>query len=168
MTDKGDTTAGHAYGIAAYRPTGALLGGKTVTIAADGTMAGSDGLMFVAFTGGYLQALVKKAGRYDAKADVRGGTQIAVLDVLSGKTGPGRNLPDIPALPALRREARPRSRGWRRSSARTTTRAGWSWSARARSCGRWRCRRSSRSTRRRRCSSRRRASRSSSRSPSIR
>lgn len=98
VTDRGDTKAGHSYSIAAYKPTGALLGNKTVTIAADGTLAGTDGLTFVAFTGGYLQALVKKAGRYNAKADVRGGTQVAVLDILSGKTGPGRNLPDIPAF----------------------------------------------------------------------
>ena len=52
--------------------------------------------MFVAFTGGYLQALVKKPGRYDARADVRGGTQMAVLDVLSGRTGPGKKVEDIP------------------------------------------------------------------------
>jgi hypothetical protein len=50
----------------------------------------------VAFTGGYLQALVRKPGRYDAKADARGATQMAVLDVLSGKTGPGKNVPNIP------------------------------------------------------------------------
>ena len=54
--------------------------------------------MFVAFSGGYLQALVKKAGRYDAKADVRGGSQVAVLDVLSGKTGPGKNLNNAEVL----------------------------------------------------------------------
>ena len=95
VTDKGERAGGHAYAISAYRPTGALLGGKTITIAGDGTIAGSDGLVFVAFTGGYLQALVKKPGRYDARRDARGGTEIAVLDVLSGKTGPGRNLPDI-------------------------------------------------------------------------
>jgi hypothetical protein len=95
VTDKGERAGGHAYAISAYRPSGALLGGKTITIGGDGTIAGSEGLVFVAFTGGYLQALVKKPGRYDAKRDARGGTEIAVLDVLSGKTGPGRNLPDI-------------------------------------------------------------------------
>jgi hypothetical protein len=91
-TDKGDTPAGHAYSIAAYRPNGAELGSKLLTIGPDGTLAGSQGLVFVAFSGGYLQALVKKAGRYDAKADVRGGTQIAVLDILTGKTGPAKSL----------------------------------------------------------------------------
>jgi hypothetical protein len=95
VTDKGERAGGHVYAISAYRPNGALLGGKTMTIGGDGTIAGSDGLVFVAFTGGYLRALVKKPGRYDAKRDARGGTQIAVLDVLSGKTGPGRNLPDL-------------------------------------------------------------------------
>jgi hypothetical protein len=91
-TDKGDTAAGHAYSIVAYRPNGAELGSKLVTIGPDGTLAGSQGLVFVAFSGGYLQALVKKPGRYNAKADVRGGTEIAVLDILTGKTGPVKNL----------------------------------------------------------------------------
>jgi hypothetical protein len=96
VTDKRDKPAGHAYDIAAYRPDGTPMGRKQVTIAADGTLAGGGGLVFVAFTGGYLQALVKKPGRYDARADVRGGTQMAVLDILSGKTGPGKNVSDIP------------------------------------------------------------------------
>ena len=91
-TDKGDTPAGHAYSIVAYRPNGAQLGSKLVTIGPDGTLAGSQGLVFVAFSGGYLQALVKKPGRYDARADVRGGTEIAVLDILTGKTGPAKSL----------------------------------------------------------------------------
>jgi hypothetical protein len=98
VTDKGASAKGHAYSIAAYRPTGALVGSKVLTIGGDGTLAGTEGLTFVAFTGGYLQALVKKAGSYNAKADLRGGTQIAVLDVLTGKVGPGRNLPNIPAF----------------------------------------------------------------------
>jgi hypothetical protein len=101
VTDKGETAAGHAYSIAAYRPNGAPGGSKLVTIGPNGTMAGTDGLVFVAFTGGYLQALVKKAGRYDAKADVRGGTDIAVLDVLSGKTGPAKKVTDIRAFLTL-------------------------------------------------------------------
>jgi hypothetical protein len=96
VTDKGDKADGHAYDIAAYRPDGTQLGSKRVTIAADGTIAGSGGLVFVAFTGGYLQALVRKPGRYDAKADARGATQMAVLDVLTGKTGPGKSVADIP------------------------------------------------------------------------
>jgi hypothetical protein len=96
VTDKGEKTGGHAYDIAAYRPDGTPMGRKQVTIAADGTLAGAERLVFVAFTGGYLQALVRKPGRYDAKADVRGATQMAVLDILSGKTGPGKNVPDIP------------------------------------------------------------------------
>jgi hypothetical protein len=95
-TDKGDSAAGHAIDIAAYRPDGAPLGRKLVTIAADGTLAGTGHLVFVAFVGGYLQALVKKPGRYDAKADVRGGTQMAVLDILTGKVGAGRAVPNIP------------------------------------------------------------------------
>ena len=105
VTDRGDTPRGHGYDIAAYRPDGTALGRKQLTIAADGTLVGSDGLVFVAFTGGYLQALVKKPGRANAKADVRSGTEMAVLDVLTGKTGPGKNVPDIAAL-FLRREAR--------------------------------------------------------------
>jgi hypothetical protein len=91
-TDKGNTAAGHAYSIAAYKPNGIQIGSKLLTVGPDGTVAGSQGLQFVAFSGGYLQALVKKAGRYDAKTDVRGGTQVAVLEILSGKTGPGRDL----------------------------------------------------------------------------
>ena len=62
----------------------------------------------------------EEAGRYDAKADVRGGTQMAVLDVLSGKTGPGKDVTDIPRFLTLRRQARPRGPAWRRSSASTT------------------------------------------------
>jgi hypothetical protein len=96
VTDRGDTPRGHGYEIAAYRPDGTALGRKPVTIAADGTLVGSEGLVFVAFTGGYLQALVKKPGRYNPRADVRGGTEMAVLDVLTGKTGPGKNVSDIP------------------------------------------------------------------------
>jgi hypothetical protein len=96
VTDKGDKPDGHAYDIAAYRPDGTQVGGKLVTIGADGTIAKSGGLVFVAFTGGYLQALVRKPGRYDAKADARGATQIAVLDVLTGKTGPGKSVSDLP------------------------------------------------------------------------
>jgi hypothetical protein len=95
-TDKGDTAAGHSIDIAAYRPDGVPLGRKLVTIAADGTLAGTGHLVFVAFVGGYLQALVKKPGRYDARADVRGGTQMAVLDVLTSKVGAGRTVPNIP------------------------------------------------------------------------
>ena len=101
VTDKGETAAGHAYSIAAYRPNGAPAGSKLVTIGPGGTMAGTDGLVFVAFSGGYLQALVKKAGRYNAKADVRGGTEIAVLDVLSGKTGPAKKVTDLRAFLTL-------------------------------------------------------------------
>jgi hypothetical protein len=96
VTNKGDKPAGQAYDIAAYRPEGSLIARNQITIARDGTLAGSEGLVFVAFTGGYLQALVKKPGRYNRKTDVRGGTEIAVLDVLSGKAGPGKSLPDIP------------------------------------------------------------------------
>jgi hypothetical protein len=96
VTDKGDKAQGHVYDIAAYRPDGQQLGGKLVTIAADGTLVGTEHLVFVAFTGGYLQALVKKPGRYDAKADVRGVTQLAVLDILSGKTGPAKAVSDLP------------------------------------------------------------------------
>jgi hypothetical protein len=92
MTDKGSVASGHAYSVAAYRPTGAPLGTKLFTIGGDGTVAGTQGLEFVAFTGGYLQALVKKSGRYDKKADVRGGTQVATLDILSGKVGPAKDL----------------------------------------------------------------------------
>ena len=105
--------------------------------------------MFVAFTGGYLQALVKKPGRYDAKADVRGGTEIAVLDVLSGKTGPGRRTSPTSRKFlrfAEKRAEKPGLEAFVRVGRRR--RAGWSWSARARSYARWRCRRSSRSTRR--------------------
>lgn len=98
VTDKGDTPAGHAYNIAAYKPNGAPMGSKLVSIGPDGTLAGSQGLQFVAFSGGYLQALVKKAGRYDAKADLRGGTQLAILDILSGKTTPAKTLPSSPAF----------------------------------------------------------------------
>jgi len=101
VTDKGETAAGHAYTIAAYRPNGAPAGSKQVTIGPNGTMAGTDGLVFVAFSGGYLQALVKKAGRYNAKADVRGGTDIAVLDILSGKTGPAKKVTDLRAFLTL-------------------------------------------------------------------
>lgn len=101
VTDKGETSSGHAYSIAGYRPNGAQLGSKLVTIGANGAIAGSQGLEFVAFSGGYLQALVKKPGRYDAKADVRGGTDIAVLDVLTGKTGAGKKLADIRAFLTL-------------------------------------------------------------------
>jgi hypothetical protein len=96
VTDKGDKADGHVFDIAAYRADGGQVGGKQVTIAADGTLVGTAHLVFVAFTGGYLQALVKKPGRYDAKADVRGGTQLAVLDILSGKTGPAKPVTDIP------------------------------------------------------------------------
>jgi hypothetical protein len=92
MTDKGSVSAGHVYSVAAYRPNGAPMGTKQVIIGSDGTLAGTQGLEFVAFTGGYLQALVKKAGRYDAKADVRGGAQIATLDLLTGKVGAGKDL----------------------------------------------------------------------------
>jgi hypothetical protein len=98
VTDKGQVKTGHAYAISAYKPTGALVGSRTVIIDGTGGLYGFDGLTFVAFTGGYRQALVKKAGRYEAKSDVRGGTQVAVLDILSGKVGPGRNLPNIPAF----------------------------------------------------------------------
>lgn len=98
VTDKGDTPAGHAYNIVAYKPNGAPMGSKLLAIGADGTLAGSQGLQFVAFSGGYLQALVKKAGRYDARADVRGGTELAVLDILSGKTAPAKTLPSSPAF----------------------------------------------------------------------
>ena len=101
VTDKGETPSGHVYSIAAYRPNGAQAGSKLVTIGAGGAMAGSDGLVFVAFSGGYLQALVKKAGRYNAKADVRGGTDIAVLDILSGKTGPAKKVTDLRAFLTL-------------------------------------------------------------------
>jgi hypothetical protein len=101
VTDKGETSAGHAYSIAAYKPNGAQAGSKLVTIGPNGTMPGTGGLVFVAFSGGYLQALVKKAGKYDAKADVRSGTEIAVLDVLSGKTGPAKKVSDIRAFLTL-------------------------------------------------------------------
>ena len=101
VTDKGETPSGHTYSVAAYRPNGGQIGSKQVTIGAGGAIAGSQGLVFVAFSGGYLQALVKKPGRYDAKADVRGGTDIAVLDILTGKTGPAKKLPDIRAYLTL-------------------------------------------------------------------
>jgi hypothetical protein len=84
VTDRGEKADGHAYDIAAFRAGGSALGRKALTIAADGTIAGSQGLTFQAFTNGYLQALVKKPGRYDAHADARGTIQIATYDLLTG------------------------------------------------------------------------------------
>jgi len=84
VTDRGDREDGHAYDIAAFRAGGAPLGRRGLTIAGDGSIVGSGGLTFQAFTNGYLQALVKKPGRYQARADARGAAEVATYDVLTG------------------------------------------------------------------------------------
>jgi hypothetical protein len=84
VTDRGEHADGHAYDVAAFRAGGVQVGRKGLTIAADGTIAGTPGLVFQAFTNGYLQALVKRPGRYDARSDTRGNEEVAVYDVLTG------------------------------------------------------------------------------------
>jgi hypothetical protein len=84
VTDRGEHGDGHAYDVAAFRAGGVQVGRKGLTIAADGTIAGTPGLVFQAFTNGYLQALVKRPGRYDARSDTRGNEEVAVYDVLTG------------------------------------------------------------------------------------
>jgi hypothetical protein len=84
VTDRGERADGHAYDVAAFRAGGVQVGRRGLTIAADGTIAGTPGLVFQAFTNGYLQALVKRPGRYDARSDTRGNEEVAVYDVLTG------------------------------------------------------------------------------------
>ena len=166
VTDKGDAPAGHAYAISAYRPNGVQMGSKLVTIGPDGTLAGSQGLVFVAFTGGYLQALVKKAGRYDAKTDVRSGTEVAALDLFTGKTRPVKSLPDIPALLRLA-DKRAEKPGLEQFVRVDDDKAGLELVGPGEISARWRFPRSSPFTRRRRCGSSNRPVSCFSRSPSI-
>src|SRR4029078_10817095 len=42
-----------------------------------------------------LQAIVKKPGKYDARADVRGTVEIATFDVLSGAVSGAHRLGDL-------------------------------------------------------------------------
>jgi hypothetical protein len=111
VTDRGNGKEGHGFDIAAFRAGGVQLGRKAVTIAADETIAGTPGLTFQAFEGGYLQALVRKAGKYDARADARGGQEIAVYDVLTGAVGGAHRLGDLRRFADLvvKRNERP---GW--------------------------------------------------------
>ena len=95
VADRGERAGGHDYDIAAFRAGGAPVGRKAVTIAADGTIAGSPGLVFQAFAGGYLQALVKKPGRYDARADARSPGEIATYDLLGGKLSGAHRVADF-------------------------------------------------------------------------
>lgn len=96
FTEHGGKGGGRSIDIASYRPDGGLGGSKQVTIGPDGKLGGTGDLTFVGFTNGYLQALVRKAGKYNRAADVREGSQIAVYDVMTGRSGAGKNLPNIP------------------------------------------------------------------------
>jgi hypothetical protein len=100
--------AGRRFTIAAYRPGGALVAQKQLSIGPEGEIAGK-GLGFIGFTSGYLQALVKKPGAYNRKTDARAPAQIAVYDVLGEKVGAGKVLPDIPRFLdfAVKRNERP-------------------------------------------------------------
>jgi hypothetical protein len=95
VTERG-RDGGRAFTIAAYRPGGALIAQKQLAVGAAGEIAGTEGLSFIGFVNGYQQALVKKPGVYDKRSDARGPAQVAVYDVLAGRAGPGKTLPDIP------------------------------------------------------------------------
>jgi hypothetical protein len=107
VTERGES-AGRSFTVAAYRPAGTLVAQKRITVSPEGTIAGTD-LGFIGFIDGYLRALVKKPGAYNARADARGPAQIAVYDVLTGRPGPGKVLPDIPRFLdfAVKRGERP-------------------------------------------------------------
>jgi hypothetical protein len=100
--------AGRSFTIAAYRPGGSLVAQKRLTVGAAGELSGTN-LGFIGFVNGYLQALVKKPGTYDPKTDARGPAQVAVYDVLAGRTGAAKSLPDIPRFLdfAVKRNERP-------------------------------------------------------------
>jgi hypothetical protein len=95
VTDRGDRPEGHVYDVAAYRPGGMSAGRKSLVVAGDGTIKGSGGLVFQSFTNGCLQAIVKKPGKYEARADVRGTVEIATFDVLSGAVSGAHRLGDL-------------------------------------------------------------------------
>jgi hypothetical protein len=101
VTDRGDGEAGHAYDVAAYRAGGATAGRKAITVAADGTIAGTKGLVFQAFTNGFLQAMVKQPGRYDRRVDARGPEEAATFDLLTGAVSGAHRLGDLHAFGGL-------------------------------------------------------------------
>jgi hypothetical protein len=100
-------TDGQTFTIAAYRPSGGLIAQKQLSVSAAGEITGSPGLALIGFMNGYLQALVKKPGGYDRRADARGPVQVAVYDVLTGHAGPGKvpsDLSPVLDLAAKRKE----------------------------------------------------------------
>jgi hypothetical protein len=107
VTERTEAT-GRRFTIAAYRPGGGLVAQKQLSVGPEGEIAGK-GLGFIGFTNGYLQALVKKPGAYNAKADARAPAQIAVYDVLGDRVGAGKSLPNIPRFLdfAVKRNERP-------------------------------------------------------------
>jgi hypothetical protein len=98
VTARGSEGAERSFTVAAYRPGGGLIAQKKLSIGAEGEIAGSPGLAFIGFTDSYLRALVKKPGVYDRRTDARGPAQIAVYDVLAGRVGPARAVPDLSRL----------------------------------------------------------------------
>jgi hypothetical protein len=107
VTERNEAS-GRRFTIAAYRPGGGLVAQKQLSVGPEGEIAGK-GLGFIGFTSGYLQALVKKPGAYNARTDARAPAQIAVYDVLGEKVGAGKALPDIPRFLdfAVKRNERP-------------------------------------------------------------
>jgi hypothetical protein len=103
FTERDHRGAGRSFTIAAYRPGGSLVAQKQLTVGPEGEIAGTN-LGFIGFVNGYLQVLVKKPGNYDRKTDARGPAQLAVYDVLAGRTGAAKS--DLPgALDAAARRS---------------------------------------------------------------
>jgi hypothetical protein len=89
VTEKSNERTGRSFTIAAYRPGGDLVARKQLTVSPEGEIAGTN-LGFIGFVNGYLQVLVKKPGEYDRRSDARAPSQVAVYDVLAGRTGAGK------------------------------------------------------------------------------
>jgi len=83
------------YSIQAYKPDGATLMIHDLLVDGGGTIAGSDGAVFLGFTQSHFAAMVQVPGAYNRKTDVRQPPQFALYDIKSGKIGPGKLPPKL-------------------------------------------------------------------------
>jgi hypothetical protein len=95
VSEKNEPSGNRRFTIQAYKPDGATLMLKDLVVEGNGTVAGGGGVTFLGFTNSHFAAMVERPGAYNRKSDSRMPPQFALLDVKTGKVGPGKTPPKL-------------------------------------------------------------------------
>jgi hypothetical protein len=95
VSERNEPSGDRRYTIEAYRPDGSTLLTKEVMVEGNGTIKGANGATFLGFANSHLSVMVERPGGFDRKTDSRKPSQFALLDVKTGKVGPGKRPPKL-------------------------------------------------------------------------